>query len=202
MISLKGLQRAATAAEWQAGLRLAAKGQPREVRVSPGLAEYSLSEPPYALVRLQAEGASHCDCGQPYCRHLVAAMLSAEKAGTLRQLQAHSQQAASHAFAQAVESLLPEAPTLQIEPSLFIEDGQLSVSLRAGEGRLYVVRHLPRFLQALDQQQPYELTNGMTLDLSLRAFSPQDAAFLQVLVDYCQVLEFGEKHLSPQQARR
>ncbi len=202
MISLKGLQRAATAAEWQAGLRMAAKGQLREVRVSPGLAEFSLSEPPYALVRLQAEGQSHCDCGQPHCRHLVAAMVGAEKSGTLRQLQAHSQQAASQAFAQAVESLLPEAPSLQVEPSLFIEDGKLSISLRAGEDRLYVVRHLPRFLQALDQQQPYELSNGLMLELSLRAFSPQEAAFLQVLVDYCQAVEFGEKHLSPQQVRR
>jgi len=202
MLSAEALKQRTQPTEWAAGERLAARGLLRELRRAPGLAEYMITEEPYALVRLRADAPSECDCGQPYCRHLAAAMLAAEHSGAQRELENYHERHASEAFYEAVESIIPHAPTIQLEPSIFVEGGSIWVSLRAGEGRLYVVRNLPRFLQALRTGEAVETAPNLTLTPRFSSFSPQEAAFLRILLSHVQALEYLGNRLTPQQARK
>ena len=203
MITEARLRKLTPPDEWAAGASLAARGMLRELRTAPGLIEYMVTQEPYALVRLHADEPAHCDCGSPNCRHIAAAYLAAQSSGSLNELESFSERRASEAFYEAVESIIPKAAALSLEPSLFIGDkGELSLSMRVGEGRLYVVRSLPRFLNALEQGEDVELSSGHNLQPRLEDFAPQQAAFLRVVLGHTQALDIGEAKLSPQQARK
>lgn len=202
MISHAALLLNTQSQQWQAGEALAGQGLLRELRRGEGLIEYMVTLEPYALVRLRAMEDSTCDCGRPHCEHLAAAYLAARQSGALRELEGFREQALSDAFLDAVESILPQAPALTLEPSLFIEGDGVSLGLRVGEGRLYVVRHLPGFLRALSQLERIQIAPGLALTPDFSAFSPQDAAFLHVLTAYMQSLEQAGIQLSTQQARK
>ncbi len=203
MITETGLKKLTAPEDWASGVSLAARGMLRELRTAPGLIEYMITQEPYALVRLHADDPARCDCGQENCRHIVAAYMAAQSDGHLTELESFSDRLASEAFYDAVESIIPKAPALSLEPSLFIGDkGDLSLSLRVGEGRLYVVRSLPRFLDALESGEEVELSSGRSLQPRFDDFSPQEAAFLRVILCFTQALEMGEKKLSPQQLRK
>ncbi len=202
MLSADALKQRTQPTEWAAGERLATRGQLRELRRTPSLVEYMITEEPYALVRLRADGPSECDCGQPHCRHLTAAVLAAEQSGAQRELDNFHERHASEAFYEAVESIIPHSPTISLEPSIFVERGGIWVSLRVGEGRLYVVRNLPRFLQALHHGDSVEAAPNLTLTPRYSSFSPQEAAFLRVLLGHVQALEQFGARLTPQDARK
>lgn len=202
MLTREGLQERIRPEDWRAAEQLVHKGLLRELRQVPGLAEYMISQEPYPLVHLRATEPSSCDCGEENCRHLAAALLHAEQTGALTALQGYREKQASEAFLEAVESLLPEAPSLSIEPSIFFDKGGLAVSLREGEGRLYVVRHLPQFLQALAREEQAELSQQLKLSMEKRSFTPEAWAFLRILMGYVQALEFAGARLSPAQTRR
>ena len=203
MISETRLRKFTPPEDWAAGVALAARGMLRELRTAPGLIEYMITQEPYALVRLYADEAARCDCGQENCRHIVAAFLAAQSNGSLAELESFGGRLASEAFYEAVESVIPKAASLSVEPSLFVgEKGDLSLSLRAGETRLYVVRNLPRFLNALAEGEEVELSSGHSLQPRFDAFTPEESAFLRVVLGYTQALEMGEMKLSPQEARK
>ena len=202
MISRTTLQKNTNSQDWQAGEALAGQGLLRELRRGEGMIEYMVAQEPYALVRLRAMDDSVCDCGRPHCEHLAGAYLAAEESGALRELLSFRDQALSDAFLDAVESILPQTPTLTLEPSLFIEADGISMGLRMGEGRLYVVRHLPSFLRALSRDERIQIAPGLSLTPGFPAFSPQDGAFLHILLAYMQSLEQANMQLSPQQARK
>ena len=203
MISETRLRKLTPPDDWAEGAALAAQGMLRELRTAPGLIEYLITQEPYALVRLNADEAAHCDCGQDNCRHIVAAFLAAQSNGSLAELEDYSGRLASEAFYDAVESIIPRAPALSVEPSLFVgEKGDLSLSLRAGETRLYVVRNLPRFLGALAGGEEVELSSGHSLHPRFEDFAPEEAAFLRIMLGFTQALDLGEKKLSPQEARK
>ena len=124
MISRAALLHNTESQQWQAGEALAGQGLLRELRRGEGLIEYMVTLEPYALVRLRAMEDSTCDCGRPHCEHLAGAYLAARQSGALRELESFREQALSDAFLDAVESILPQAPTLTLEPSLFIEAGR------------------------------------------------------------------------------
>lgn len=203
MLTEDRLRKQTAPEDWAAGASLAARGRLRELRLTPGLIEYMVTEEPYALVRLQAQEGARCDCGQENCRHIVAAYLTARGSGSLSELESFSERLASEAFYEAVESIIPKSASLTLEPSLFVSPGgELSLSLRVGETRLYVVRSLPRFLSALDTGEEVELSSGHTLQPHFDDFAPQEAAFLRILLGHAQALEAGGARLSPQQARK
>ncbi len=203
MLTEDRLRKQTEPAEWAAGAAMAAHGRLRELRTGPGLIEYMTTEEPYALVRLSASEGARCDCGQPSCRHIVAAFLTARGSGSLSELESYSDRLASEAFYEAVESIIPRSAALTLEPSLFVsERGELSLSLRAGEGRLYVVRSLPRFLAALETGEEVELSSGHSLQVHFDDFSKDEAALLHTLLGHAQALSAGEARLSPQQARK
>ena len=202
MISREALLRNTDSRDWQAGEALAGQGLLRELRRGDGLIEYMVAQEPYALVRLRAMEDSACDCGRPHCQHMAGAYLAAEESGALRELLSYREQALSDAFLEAVESILPQAPTLTLEPSIFIETDSISLGLRVGEGRLYVARHLPSFLHALSGEERIQIAPGLSITPGFAAFSQQDGAFLRVLLAFMQSLEQANVQLSAQQARK
>ena len=202
MVSMEKLREGMADSEWRAAQQLFNAGQLRQLRQVPGLVEYMVTREPYPLVKLRSSQPSTCDCGEENCRHLAAAMMAAERSGLLKPLNNHREKQASAAFLEAVESLLPESPSLKLEPSLFVEPKGLSFSLRVGESRLYVVRHLPRFLKAIAEGESYELTHRLTLQPAPRSFSKDEWAFLKALTGYAEALEQGEARLSPAEVRK
>ncbi|NLC33503.1 MAG: DEAD/DEAH box helicase family protein [Clostridiales bacterium] len=202
MIYENGLRKRTTRAEWEAGEKLAAQGLLRELRNIPGLVEYMVTDEPYVLVRLHADEPAKCDCGQEGCRHLVAAYLQAENSGALNDLEYYHERYVSEAFYEAVESIIPQTPMLTLEPSLFFDQQGISVSLRAGEERLYVVRSIPRFLYAIEHLEEVELSSGHSIKPQLSDFTPHEASFLRILLSHTQALEQGDAKLSAQQARK
>ena len=49
--------------------------------------------------------------------------------------------------------LLPETDRLELEPTLFPTREGLSIGLRVGVDRLYVVRHIPHFLRDYEAKE-------------------------------------------------
>ena len=49
----------------------------------------------------------------------------------------------------AVAQMLPESGNIRMLPVLFLAKDGLRIGLKIGEERLYVVRHIPHFLQAI-----------------------------------------------------
>ena len=88
-----------------------------------------------------------CDCGHSPCAHGVAAALLAMESGVIQDMEKHRAQLAAPALFDAVASMLPETDGIKLSPTLFLTREGLRIGLKIGEDRLYVVRHIPRFLE-------------------------------------------------------
>lgn len=202
MTTTEMLMATADKAEWLAGRRLALDGMVREVRRSRDLAQYMLDTPEHQMVTLRAMDASSCDCGQPACRHLVAATLAAEQSGALDDLLRTRKEQASTALLDAMDSVLPEGPSVKLEVSLTVQGQDVRAGLRVGEDRLYVVKHLPQFFRALREGERIDFGKSFSLHPSWMRFSDEQAALLDVLGEYCRTLESAGQVFTPQEARR
>ncbi len=100
---------------------------------------------------------------------------------------ARDQRLAERLFA-AMEGALPETGDVHLEPTLFVSPGALRIGLRAGEDRLYVVRHIPHFLQAFSAGEPVTFGKGFTLHPRWSRFDEGERALLSVLLEYCEAL--------------
>ncbi len=189
MITRASLEELASPSEWAAGTQLATPARMRLLRSQHDWALYMAADAPHWQVTLRAPNGSTCECGQEACRHMVGAVLLAERTGVLAELKRGQDMLSSDAMFQAMESVMPAKASLRLEPTLFGTARSLSIRLRVGEGRLYVVRSIPQFLRALKDGTGIPFGRNFTLDPAQMRFSEPQMALLEVLAQHVAAME-------------
>lgn len=83
--------------------------------------------------------------------------------------------------------------TLLVEPSLIVKWNNrigglvIAMSLRVGEDKLYMVKNLEQFLQAIEAKKPLYFGKKFTYDPKHHSFTPEDKSLIDVLVEVYQI---------------
>ena len=121
------------------------------------------------------------------CRHIVAAGLTAQESGLLEKLYQRKALAAGPALLDAMVSTLPVENTVHLEPDLHLSFQKdkavpdISLSLRIGEEKLYVVRSIPELLDYVRLKNPMSFGKDFTLHPEWMHFDPAAARLLELL---------------------
>ncbi len=181
--------------EYNAGSLLFQRGGVRPLSASPEALRFVVAGTPRREVVLRADGPAQCSCETQErlgaCRHVVAATLMARETGALSDMEKRKAILGAPLLLKAMEGALPEAGTVRMEVTLMTERdsaGQpsLRVGIRVGEERLYVVRNLPQFLDAIDSQTSLPFGKGFVFHPEWMRFTPRENAILDVLRALCQ----------------
>lgn len=131
-------------------------------------------------------GSVRCGCGGGFCAHCVAAALTAMESGALAELEKRRAQQAVPALFEAVAGALPELDGVRLAPSLFLTREGLRIGLKIGEDRLYVVRHIPHFLDCREKGEPLSFGKGFEYRPQWMRFDENQNRLLEILAEYCE----------------
>ena len=131
-------------------------------------------------------GIIRCDCGQNHCAHGVAAALTALETGAIQEMERRRAQLAVPALFEAVYSMLPETDGIRLSPALFLTRDGLRIGLRIGEDRMYVVRHIPHFLQCRESGETMSFGKGFEYRPQWMRFDEKQNHLLDILAEYCE----------------
>ena len=157
----------------------------REARRAKDEIIYQVSGEEKHTVSLSA-AAIRCDCGKHPCAHAVAAALTALESGSMQELERRRAQQAVPALFDAVYSMLPETDGIRLSPALFLTREGLRIGLKIGEDRLYVVRHLPQFLQCREEKKNLPFGKGFEYNPQWMRFDEKQNQLLDILAEYCE----------------
>ena len=181
--------------EYEAGSLLYHRGGVRPLTQEDASLRYVVAGTPRREVILRADGPAQCSCeahqAQGACRHVVAATLMAQETGALAELRRRRAVTGAPVLWNAMESALPEAGTLRMEITLLYEardllSPELRIGVRAGEDRLYVVRSLPQFLEAIAAKTPLSFGKGFVFQPEWMRFAPKEMRVLDIIQSLCQ----------------
>lgn len=127
-----------------------------------------------------------CDCGSAFCRHAVAATLAALDSGALQEMARRRAQQAVPDLFDAIASMLPESDYIHLAPTLFYMPEGLRIGIKIGEDRLYVVRHIPRFLECRESETPLSFGKGFEYRPQWMRFHQSGEKLLNILSEYCE----------------
>ena len=130
--------------------------------------------------------AIRCDCGGRLCAHGVAAALTALETGAMQEMEKYRAQQAVPALFETVSAMLPETDGIRLAPSLFLTRDGLRIGLKIGEDRLYVVRHIPHFLECREQMKPLPFGKGFEYRPQWMRFDEKQNHLLDVLAEFCE----------------
>ena len=194
-LSLNQLRELLDEESYQAGVAMFGRGEWREEMASAERAVYMVGHTPLHRVGLSARQNPSCSCTESLmrgvCRHMVTALLAAQRSGALEHLLRTRAANAAPELLSVMESALPQDGTLNLEVTL-LEERQLSgfpnlrIGLRIGEGRLYAVKSIPAFLEAMDAGTPMSFGKGFEYRPEWMRFSPETLTLLGILRALCQ----------------
>ena len=194
MISIELLREEAGEKEYALGLSLYRRAMVRERRRTGTEALYTVQDDQPYQVTVTPLGAE-CSCGRGLCGHCVAATLTAGADGSFQEMERQLMLSGAPALLDAVTSMLPVADHILLRPVLLIRNGACYIALKAGEDRLYVVRSIPRFLQARETGEEVPFGKGFSYKPRWMRFGEKEEALLDVLGDLVEqsgeVMETG-----------
>ena len=185
MLTEEILREQAGETEFLKGQALFHRALVREARRAKEEIIYMVSGEEKHLVRLSAAGTA-CDCGVHCCAHCVAAALTAMESGVLQEMEKRRAQQAVPALFEAVSGMLPESDGILLSPILFLTKEGLRIGLKIGEERLYVVRHIPHFLQCREENIPLPFGKGFEYRPQWMRFDEKQTRLLDILAEYCE----------------
>ena len=199
MLNEEMLLRLAGAEALQQGRTLFSRMLVRETKKGKEESAYLVSDEGKLLnVRITASSA-RCECGKSYCAHCVAAALLAQESGAMTEMDRIRREKAIPALFDAVAQMLPESGNIRMMPVLFLSREGLRIGLKIGEERLYVVRHIPHFLQCREKLEPMPLGKGFEYRPEWMHFDEQQARLMDILAEVCE--QAAGKSLSGTDAR-
>jgi len=182
--------------EAQAGEKLYRSGAARVTSQSAKLIRCVVTDGDRQEVLFMPGTAPQCTCevwrNQGACRHVAAAMLSAQDSGALEELLRLQAAGSAPKLMAAMESALPEDTSLKMEVSLLLEQPRpgekprMKIGLRMGEERLYVVRSIPQLMESIESGEPIDYGKGFTFHPEWMQFSPVDKRIIAILRAMCQ----------------
>ena len=175
--------------EFEAARALYRRGAVRELQRTADFLSYSVagvSQP----VKIHSTGRLECPCERsPLCRHAAAALIDASESGALRAMQELRARARAGSLLAAMEGALPESVTVRLEPEIRMTGVGMQVGLRIGQERLYVVRSIPDFLDALDSGSSLSFGKGFTFFPAWMRFDKAGARLVSLLQRHCASLQ-------------
>lgn len=175
------------------GRELFERGGIRFLSADPQRLKYLAAGSPRREITLPLDGSPECTCGgntsRHPCAHVEAALLLAKQSGALGDLIRRRAVQAGPALLSAMDSALPEAGTLRMELTLLMEEagGQpvLRAGIRVGEERLYVVRSIPQFVEAIHGGEPLSFGKGFVFNPQWMRFTQREMRVLEILRGLC-----------------
>lgn len=129
---------------------------------------------------------ARCECGPSFCAHCVAAALLAQESGAMGEMDRIRRETAIPALFDAVAQMLPETGNIRLLPVVFLSREGLRMGLKIGEDRLYVVRHIPHFLQCREKGEALPLGKGFEYRPEWMRFDEQQTRLLDLLGEVSQ----------------
>ena len=127
-----------------------------------------------------------CDCGENPCAHGVAAALTALESGAMQEMEKKRAQQAVPALFEAVSGMLPETDGVRLSINLFLTREGIRIGLKIGEERLYVVRHIPHFLECREKGEALPFGKGFEYRPQWMRFDEGYNHVLDILAEYCE----------------
>ncbi|MBR5345302.1 MAG: DEAD/DEAH box helicase [Clostridia bacterium] len=192
------LREAAGPAETEAGLLLAERGSLRVLESGRGVLRCLISDTEPREVQLTPQEAQ---CGCPVfrersaCRHTVAAVAMASREGLLDAMLQRNALALGETVLNALEAELPSGAELTVEPVLTLmpahsgEPSAVTVGLRVGTDRRYVVRSLPAFFRAMREGSDLPFGSSFTYHAAWMRLPAGARGMVSVLRSVCETLE-------------
>ncbi|MBQ9265151.1 MAG: DEAD/DEAH box helicase [Clostridia bacterium] len=186
MLTEEGLREKAGEDIYAQGRMLYRRALVREIRRSREDILYWVSGEEKHQVHV-SPSAIRCDCGaRGLCAHGTAAAIAAIDTGLMQEMEKYRSQQAVPALFDAVSAMLPEADGIRLLPALFLTREGLRIGLKIGEERLYVVRHIPQFLQCREERKNLLFGKGFEYNPQWMRFNEKQNALLDILAEYCE----------------
>ena len=211
-LEIERVKRLTDPAEFEAGVALYRRGavalSASGAAASDESRLYVVDGTPPRLVRVRTAAGlrGRCTCAafvenQRPCRHMVAALLYANRNGWLAQEQTQRARTASEDLRRALEPHLRFENRLRLEVTLRHQPQDarfpLHVALKVGEERLYVVRSIPQMLDDLAARRPVAFGKGFVLQPDWMAFSATDKRLLETLREWCALCQDASPKTPP-----
>ena len=181
--------------EYQAGQALYRAGGVHAMEEENGMLRYVVDGDPRRVVRVGAGAklSGRCSCdffGNVHkpCRHLAAAMMQAISSGAIEEMRRRRARENAGRLMATVGSALPMETPLELEVTLqLIGDQPVRVSLRVGQERMYVVKSIAQFFDALEKKETMAFGKGFVLEPEWMGFAGVDAKIIRLLQEAAYV---------------
>ncbi len=191
------LRRITPEEEYTAGQQIYRQGGVHPLEEENGMLRYVVDGDPRRVVRVGAGSklSGRCSCdffGNVHkpCRHLAAAMMLALSSGAIEEMRRRRARENAAQLMGTLSAALPMETPLEMEVTLHLIGSQpVRVSLRVGQERMYVVKSMAQFLEALQKKERMAFGKGFVLEPEWMGFAGVDAKILRVLQDAAYVSE-------------
>ena len=188
---LEMLRRITPQEEYTAGLQIYRQGGVHPLEEENGFLRYVVDGDPRRVVRVAAGSrlSGRCSCdffGNVHkpCRHLAAAMMLAMSSGTIEEMRRRKARENASLLMGTLGAALPMETPLEMEITLhLIGETGMRVSLRVGQERMYVVKSMAQFLDALTKKESMAFGKGFILEPQWMGFEGVDAKIIRLLQD-------------------
>ncbi len=184
--------------EFAAGRDLEEIGAVKIAEEDKGLFRCTVAGQQPHTVTLTRRLVIHCDCDvflkKGCCRHAVAVWLYADRRKVPESMM---KKQAPETAGELTELILHEMPSernvrLEVTIALPQKAGQdLRIGLRTGEKKLYVIKDIPRFLNAVEARESYLLGKDFVYQPEWMCYSDEDEYVLNLLRKLCSAQEQG-----------
>ena len=193
--TLQTLRRITPPEEYAAGLALYRAGGVHAMEEEAGMLRFVVDDNPRRVVRVSAGGklSGRCSCdffGNVHkpCRHLAAALMQATASGAMEELRRRRARENAGKLMGTLRAALPVETPLELEVTLQLIGNQpVRVSLRVGQERMYVVKSMAQFLDALQSGETMAFGKGFVLEPAWMGFTGVNAQIIRLLQDAAYV---------------
>ena len=195
------LRRITPEEEYIAGQAIYRAGGVHAIEEENGMLRYVVDGDPRRVVRVGAGSklSGRCSCdffGNVHkpCRHLAAAMMQAMASGAIEEMRRRRARENAGRLMATVGSALPMETPLELEVTLqLIGDQPVRVALRVGMERMYVVKSIAQFFDALDKKETMAFGKGFVLEPEWMGFTGVDSKIIRLLQDAAYVAKLEGK---------
>ena len=196
------LRRVTPEEEYAAGLAIYRAGGVTAIEEEGGMLRYIVGGELRRVVRIGAgaklSGRCSCDffCNvQKPCRHLTAAMMQASASGAVEEMRRRRARENGCALMGTLQSALPGQAPVRLEVILRVigTSEPIRVALRVGQERMYVVKSIGAFLEALREKKTMPFGKGFVMEPEWMGFAGVDKKIIDLLQDAAYVCQLQGK---------
>ena len=185
--------------EFSAGRELEEAGAVKIGEQDSTMIRYIVAGKPPCSVTLTRSLTLHCECEtfmrRGCCRHAVAAWLLAEQNNIPESMLRKSAPRRAAELSDLILSQMPREANVHLEVTIVLPGRQgqaIRLGLRMGENKMYVVRDIRAFLNALEAGETVPFGKEFTWQPEWMRFSPDDERVLQIVRKLYSIREHQE----------